>query len=649
MAPFPRLFEPLRLRDFALRNRVVFSAHLTNYAENSMPTAQHAAYYEARARGGAGLIISEEHSTHPSDRPYEKMIAGYRSEVVDGYRRITDAVHAHGSVILAQINHNGGQGAGTYSRLPLWAPSAIADPLFREVPKAVDDGDIAEILDGFSLVARNCIAGGFDGVELQASQSSIVRAFLAPSTNRRADRYGGHAENRAQFLLEVLRVLRCAIGPDRILGVRLSGYEGTRGGIELPDAVLTAQLVEADGQVDYINTAIGMATETLHLIEASMAVPKGYANFIPSAIKEVVSLPVIGVGRFKSPEQAEQALDEGLCDLVGVVRGQIADPDFVNKARAGNSSQVRTCLSCNQECVGRMGLNRWLGCTENPRAGRESIALPLPRLQGRNVIVVGGGPAGLQAAATAAQRGHRVTLFERDVVLGGQIRTACVMPARQELGDLIRNLESECRRGGVTLELDTDVTAERLIELAPDVVVVATGAKPVRPVWAGNLRRVVGVRDVLDGKVLPSGSVLVFDELGFHQGASVAEFLADRGCAVTIATNGMVVAQDLSITLDFEGWNRRAHEKSIVQRTDLMVTAVHGEGPVTVELVHHPTGVSESVAADWVVFATQQEPVDELWNALRGSSFEVYRIGDALSPRRSHSAVIEGHRVAVNI
>lgn len=649
MTPYPRLFAPLRLGNLTLRNRVVFSAHLTNYAENGLPTEQHASYYEARARGGAGLIITEEHSTHPSDRPYEKMIAGYRPEAIEGYRRITDAVHEHGSSILAQINHNGGQGAGTYSRSPLLAPSAVADPLFREVPKAVDDADIAEILAGFALVARNCVAGGFDGVELQASQSSIVRAFLAPSTNLRTDRYGGGVANRARFLLEVLGVLRKAIGPDRVLGVRLSGYEGTRGGIELSDAVTTAQLIDADGHVDYINTTVGMATETLHLVEASMAVPTGYANFVPSAIREVVDLPVVGVGRFKTPEQAEAALEDGVCDLVGVVRGQIADPDFVNKARAGQSSQVRTCLSCNQECVGRMGLGRWLGCTENPRAGRESVPLPMPRRRGRTVMVVGGGPAGLQAAATAAQRGHAVTLFERERRLGGQILTASVVSVRRELADLVRNLESECRRSGVTIELGVGADLAIVEERAPDVVVIATGARPVRPTWAGGSERVVSVRDVLDGRVLPSGTVLVYDELGFHQGTSVAEFLADRGCAVTIATNGMVVAQDLSVTLDFEGWNRRAFEKSIVQRTDLMVTSVSTGASPLVSLVHLPTGVVEEVAVDWVVFATPQEPVDELWNSLQGSSFEIFRIGDALSPRRSHAAVIEGHRAALAI
>ncbi|MDN3456707.1 mycofactocin system FadH/OYE family oxidoreductase 2 [Rhodococcus sp. APC 3903] len=649
MTPYPRLFAPLRLGNLTLRNRVVFSAHLTNYAENGLPTEQHASYYEARARGGAGLIITEEHSTHPSDRPYEKMIAGYRPEAIEGYRRITDAVHAHGSSILGQINHNGGQGAGTYSRSPLLAPSAVADPLFREVPKAVDDADIAEILAGFALVARNCVAGGFDGVELQASQSSIVRAFLAPSTNLRTDRYGGGVANRARFLLEVLGVLRKAIGPDRVLGVRLSGYEGTRGGIELSDAVTTAQLIEADGHVDYINTTVGMATETLHLVEASMAVPTGYANFVPSAIREVIDLPVVGVGRFKTPEQAEAALEDGVCDLVGVVRGQIADPDFVNKARAGQSSQVRTCLSCNQECVGRMGLGRWLGCTENPRAGRESVPLPMPRRRGRTVVVVGGGPAGLQAAATAAQRGHAVTLFERERRLGGQILTASVVSVRRELADLVRNLESECRRSGVTIELGVGADLAIVEERAPDVVVIATGARPVRPTWAGGSERVVSVRDVLDGRVLPSGTVLVYDELGFHQGTSVAEFLADRGCAVTIATNGMVVAQDLSVTLDFEGWNRRAFEKSIVQRTDLMVTSVSTGASPPVSLVHLPTGVVEEVAVDWVVFATPQEPVDELWNSLQGSSFEIFRIGDALSPRRSHAAVIEGHRAALAI
>lgn len=647
MSAYPRLFAPLQLGTLTLRNRIVFAAHLTNYAAGGLPSAQHVAYYEARARGGAGLIISEEHSTHPSDRPYEKMIEGYRSDAVEGYRQITDAVHAHGSAILAQVNHNGGQGAGTYTRRPLWAPSAVADPLFREVPRAVDEAEIAEILDGFALVARNCMAGGFDGVEVQASQSSIARAFLAPSTNLRTDRYGGSTDKRAQFVRDVLRVVREAIGPDGVLGVRLSGYEGTRGGIELADALVTAQLIDADGYVDYVNTTIGMATETLHLVEASMAVPARYAHFVPAAVREVVGVPVIGVGRFKTPEQAESALEEGVCDLVGVVRGQIADPDFAVKARAGQSEAVRTCLSCNQECVGRMGLGRWLGCTENPRAGRESIALPTPGRRGRDVIVVGGGPAGMQAAATAAQRGHRVRLFEASGHLGGQLRTASVVPARRELGELVRNLEFDCRAHGVAMALDVQVSAEMLAGWSPDAVVIATGARPVRPTWAGASSRVVGVREVLDGQVLPRGHVLVFDDIGFHQGPAVAEFLADLACAVTVATDGMVFAQDLGVTLDFEGWNRRAHRKSITQLTDLIVTGVAGDGPLTVDLLHHPTGRHEQRVVDWVVYSTAQESVDDLWNGMSDNGFEMHRIGDALAPRRAHAAVIEGHRVAV--
>ena len=257
---YRHLFTPLRLGPVTVANRVVFSAHLTNYATGGLPTEQHAAYYAARAVGGAGLIITEEHSTHPTDWPYEKLIHGFHPEVVDGYRRITEAVHAHDVPIFAQINHNGGQASSMYSRLPVWAPSPVPDPLFREVPKAVEPHEIAEIIDGYATVAAHCTAGGFDGIELQCSHSSIVRGFLSPATNRRTDGYGGSLVNRARLLLEIVDAVRSTIGTDRALGVRICGDELIEGGTGIEDAVEVARMVEATGQVDYVNTSIGVAT-----------------------------------------------------------------------------------------------------------------------------------------------------------------------------------------------------------------------------------------------------------------------------------------------------------------------------------------------------------------------------------------------------
>src|SRR4051812_21359868 len=394
------LWTPLQIGPTTVRNRIVFSAHLTNYARNGKPTEQHAAYYAARAAGGTGLIITEEHSTHPTDWPYEKLIHGFHRDVIPGYRRITDAVHRHRTPIFAQINHNGGQASSMYSRLPVWAPSPVADPLFREVPKGVTSADIAEIIEGYALVAEHSAEGGFDGIELQCSHSSIVRGFLSPATNKRTDDYGGPLTNRARLLVEIVAAVRRVVGNRLALGVRICGDELIEGGTTIDEAVAIAQLVEATGQVDYINTSIGVATASLFMIEASMHIPPGYAMFIPSAIRKAVDLPVVGVGRFKDPLQAERALAEGHCDLVGVVRGQIADAEFAAKARAGAVDETRLCLSCNQECVGRMGLNRWLGCIENPRTGREAMGVGTVRRTAtpKDVMVVGAGPAGLQAA-----------------------------------------------------------------------------------------------------------------------------------------------------------------------------------------------------------------------------------------------------------
>jgi 2,4-dienoyl-CoA reductase (NADPH2) len=698
------LWNPLELGPVSTRNRIVFSAHLTNYARDGKPTEQHAAYYAARAAGGAGLIITEEHSTHPTDWPYEKLIHGFHRDVIPGYRAITDAVHRHRTPIFAQINHNGGQASSMYSRLPVWAPSAVADPLFREVPKAVDQAEIDEIIAGYALVAEHCAEGGFDGIELQCSHSSIVRGFLSPATNKRTDAYGGSIANRARLLTEIVAAVRRVIGNRLALGVRICGDELIEGGTTIDDAVEIARIVEATGHVDYINTSIGVATASLFMIEASMHIPPGYALFIPSAFRKAVDLPVVGVGRFKDPLQAERALAEGHCDLVGIVRGQIADPDFAAKARAGATDEIRLCLSCNQECVGRMGLNRWLGCIENPRTGREAeyaarsvelTAKTAARQQGgsarsatstrnaasttnststtnaasttnstnststssatnnqathspRNVMVVGAGPAGLQAAISAARAGHQVTVYEKEAQAGGQVRLAASVPNRAEFGDIVRNQLTECRRLGVSIEYGVGVWPGFVAEKAPDHVIVATGAEPQRPWWAPvDAPNVCDVRDVLTGAADPHGDVVVVDEIGFHHATSVAELLADRGCTVEIVTPGMVVGQDLGVTLDMENWWMRASAKGIVQSTDLVPMGIAGN---ELTLLHHPTGTNQTRRFDWVVLAVPGNPVEWLYHDLKAAGVSVERAGDCVAPRRAHAAVVEGERAGAAI
>ena len=645
------LWTPLQLGPVTTRNRLVFSAHLTNYARDGKPTEQHAAYYAARAAGGAGLIITEEHSTHPTDWPYEKLIHGFHRDVIPGYKRITDAVHRHRVPIFAQINHNGGQASSMYSRLPVWAPSPVADPLFREVPKAIDHREIAEIVAGYATVAEHCAEGGFDGIELQCSHSSIVRGFLSPATNTRTDAYGGTLANRSRLLLEIVAAVRRAIGSRLALGVRICGDELIEGGTTLDDAVEIARIVEACGHVDYINTSIGVATASLFMIEASMHIPPGYAMFIPSAIRKAVDLPVVGVGRFKDPLQAERALAEGHCDLVGVVRGQIADPDFAAKSRAGATDEVRLCLSCNQECVGRMGLNRWLGCIENPRTGREHewAATDHVRLTAKpkRVMVVGAGPAGLQAAIAAARNGHLVTVYEQQAQAGGQVRLAASVPNRAEFGDMVRNQLIECTRHGVTINYGVGVWPGFVEEQRPDHVIVATGAEAARPWWAPpEATNVCDVRDVLTGAADPHGSVVVLDEIGFHHATSVAELLADRGCQVEVITNGMVVGQDLGITLDMETWWMRASKKGIVQTTDLVPMGMAGS---TLTLLHHPTGTDVVRTPDWVVLAVPASPVEWLYHDLKAAGWSVERVGDCVAPRRAHAAVVDGERAGAGI
>lgn len=609
------LGEPVELGPLVARNRIVFPAHLTNAAVARRPTAQHAAYYGARAAGGAGLVITEEQSVDPADRPYEKLVDGTDPAVVPGYRAIADAVHAHGALVLAQLGHNGGQSSSIYSRAPVDGADDEPDAMFREVPRAVTD--LSWLVDGFALVASHVAAGGLDGVEVQCSQASLIRQLLSARSPR-----------ALPFLRAVLAAVRTAIGPDRVLGVRLQGDEGIPGGLGTTDAVRVAVAVAP--LVDYVNTAVGVATRTLPLIEAPMGVPAGYAGHVPSAVRAAVSVPVIGVGRFTTPAQAQDAVASGSCDLVGVVRGQIADPSFAAKALRGG--RVRRCIGCNQECIARVGLNQRLGCAVNPRAGRESVPPPAVARTAR-VLVVGGGPAGLAAAVAAARSGHTVTLAERSDVLGGQLALASRVLERRELAHLVADLAHEARDLGVTVRLRTEITAAG----DADAVVLATGARPALPAWAHGHDRVVDVTDVLAGRVAPRGRVLVVDAGRGHAATSVAELLARRGADVATLTPALVAADALAPTLDRERWRRRAAEVGIAEHTDRVVLACRPG--LEVDVLEHLTGTVTPWRADWVVHAGPPTPVVP---ELGVPAVPVVRVGDCLAPRGIDAAVREG-------
>ncbi len=626
----------------------MFGPHCTNFATDNLPNERHADYYARRARGGAGLIVMEEASVHLSDWPYEKALKGYDERIVPRYRQVAEAVQAQGALLLAGLGHNGMQASGHVSKHVTWAASAIPNPATMEMPKVMERRDLEALLEGFRRAASFAAQAGLDGVELNAGQYSLLRQFLSGLTNLRQDEYGGSLENRLRLTRQVISAVREAVGPERVVGLRLSCDEyAPWAGIQPADSLEIAQALTASGEVDYLVVTTG-SIYSIHATSPAMHTPVGHADELAAQIQAVVgAVPVLGSDNGVLARDADAVLAQYNLAGLDMTRALIADPDLALKLREGQADRVRPCIRCNQDCVVRSPFNQLVSCIHNPEAGHESEFPALEKVaRPRRVLVVGAGPAGLEAARVAALRGHQVVVYERESVAGGAARLASLAPTRTEMSGVIDWRLAELARLGVPIELNSPVTPEVIERLEPEVVLVATGGKPrPSPILGADLPHVIGTRQVLDGATPGTGRVLVIDSEGYQAAINAAEYLAARGRSVEIVTEDNFVSMGLGALQELGPWFSRAATAGITLSPMTVVTAIEPDA-VRVRSRFAPDTEHRLEGVDAVVMVNYDLPEETFYQELKARpGLTVYRLGDAVAPRRITQAILEGQRV----
>jgi mycofactocin system FadH/OYE family oxidoreductase 1 len=612
--------EPFALGGRTAPSRVLFGPHETNLGRDRSLSDRHVAYYRERARGGCGVIVVETASVHGSDWPYER--APLASECGPGWAAVATACAP--TLVLASLGHTGGQGSSAYSQQPLWAPSAVADAVSREQPMVMDDTEIALLATGFADATSLAMASGCAGVEIEAGDRSVLRQFLSGITNQRSDDYGS---DRGRLLREVIAAVRAAAG-DGIVALRLSCDElAPWAGVTPEHALELVPGLEVD-----LLTVVRAGPYAGSAYRPDAHAPEGFNRSLCAAVKAVAPCPVVLQGSVVSAAFAATALDEGVCDLVEMTRAQIAEPALVTTLRSGGAP--RPCVLCNQACRVRDARNPVVSCIGEPRSGHE-LTDPFPQHQGAvergEVLVVGGGPAGLECARVLALQGFSVEIREAAGVLGGAVRDASLGAGRSRLTDLVDWLAAECDRLGVKVVLGHPVDSHELSSY-PGRVVLATGSV-ARPTGF------VDSRDALRGE-LQEGPVLVHDTVGGPVGVSVAEKLAVEGRDVRIVTQDPIVGTLLSLTGDLADCNTRLQRLGIRRELKSLLRKA-SDGSALLEDVW--TGAQRSVPAEVVVDCGPRLPLEDLYET------GMLRAGDCVAPRTVLEAVLEGRRIALEI
>ncbi|WP_340266836.1 oxidoreductase [Sphingobium mellinum] len=647
---YDRVFSPLKIRSVEVPNRIVRPAHVTMLATREPVTDDLIAYHLERARGGVGLSILEACSVHPSS--YQSLI-NWDDSVIPHYRKLASAIAPTGMKLFQQLWH-GGHILAPADGNPPWAPSEVTARHSTCPPLEMTTDQIEELVVAFGAAARRVEAGGLDGIELHAGHGYLVAQFLSPVLNQRNDRYGGSIENRRRFLLETLREIRAQTSAGFPVGMRIS-ESGDPAVFPIEEANAVCRLVEDEGLIDYINISHSDYYDTIEVI-AGMESPVGYQLPTARRIGHGLKVPRLVSGRFGTLDDAEQAIRAGDADLVGIVRAAIADPDLIKKSREGRATEVRPCIACNQGCVGGVMAEGRIGCVVNPAAGREgTLAESLldrstPR---RKVVIVGGGPAGMEAARVAALRGHEVILFEATPSLGGMINHARRLPKQQAIGDITNWLEAEVYRLGVDVRLSTYPDADEVLSEVPDAVVVATGASklegPIRQVAhpATEVRVAPGAIvmdaiDLLDSKRNDLGrSAVVVDDVGHYEAIGCCEELLNRGMDVIYVTRHGSFAPLVQATMRDTSALKRLYKLGKFNIVTQAFLAAAEPGWATVQTLIGER--ADVIPADVVIRVDFRSSANTLWRELRERVKDIHLVGDAKSSRTLQTAIREGH------
>jgi 2,4-dienoyl-CoA reductase-like NADH-dependent reductase (Old Yellow Enzyme family) len=674
------LLQPFQLKHLRLKNRVLSTSHEPAYTEDAKPKLRYQLYQEEKAKGGVALTMFGGSANVAPDSPsaFGQIYVG-DDAIIPYFQQMAERIHRHGAAVMCQITHMGRRTYwDTEHWLPTIAPSPVREPAHRSIPKEMELSDIKRVIQAYAAAAARCQAGGLDGVEIEA-YGHLFDSFWTPLVNKRTDEYGGSFDNRMRFSLEALAAIRQAVGDDFIVGIRMSGDESVPGGLTFADCVAIARRLAATGRLDFLNVIKGSiaSDEALSHVIPNMGTPSGPHLPLVAALREEVDLPIFHAARIADVATARYAIRAGVVDMVGMTRALLADPHLVAKLERGEEDQIRPCVGMGY-CIDRIYVGREALCIHNPATGREATiphVISRATAPPRRIVVVGAGPAGLEAARVCAERGHRVVLYEANRQPGGQVQIAARAPRRQDLIGITDWLYQQVKRLGVEVHLNHYAEAADILAQKPEVILIATGGLPNTSFLSIGAELVTTVWDVLNGQVKPAKDILFFDDHGNHEGYSCVEWLATGGARVELVTPDRMVAQEIGGT-SYPAYLKTFYEHGVTLTLNhRLIRVERREGQLVATLYNEYTRSTMERVVEQVVVENGTLPVADLYFELQPESlnlgevdipaliagqpqasvnnpaglYQLFRLGDAVASRNIHAAIYDARRLCKDL